>query len=119
MDNKKKLPFHAKNWSLLPMGYQIQEPPRPRIGQYIQLKKTIAPVLPDPEHNFEGHPEIPEGAWVKVTGFKMDRNYMNIEYKAENGKVYNTTPRLYPEEYHVLPATDDTEVARILYDNKD
>jgi len=104
---------------ITPTGFSIVDPPRPRIGQYIQLKKSISAVKGEPKHNFVGHPEIPEGAWVKVTGFKMDRNYMNIEYKAENGKVYNTTPRLYPEEYHVLPATDDTEVARILYDNKD
>lgn len=100
------------------IGFHVEEPPRPRVGQYIQLKKTIAAVKAEPEHNFRGHPEIPEGSWVKVTGHKMDRNYMNIEYKAEDGQIYNTTPLLYPEEYHILPATDDTEVARILYDNK-
>jgi hypothetical protein len=91
----------------------------PKVGQYIQLKKTIPPVKAEPQYNFKGHPEIPEGAWVKVTGHKLDRNYMNIEYRGADGEIYNTTPLLYPDEYHILPATDDTEVARILYDNKD
>ena len=118
MSKKIKNFIMNESMEMLPMGFHIEDL-RPKVGQYIQLKKSIPAVKPEPEHNFEGHPEIPEGAWVKVTGFKMDKSYMSIEYRTDDGKIYNLTPRLYPEEYHVLPATDDTEVARILYDNKD